>query len=695
MLLQKFTRRQALAVVTGAPIAVAASNKNNRANNPTPAGILFSDPQIKPSSTTGQQQAGAYLLFFLTGTLTPANVYADGLLTTPLSQTPGSSQFSCTADSAGRFNPIYLDPAVIYRVQFFNSVGVKLDDTDPYISGGLASISAETIGKFIYPKTAAEISLSVTPTNFQYPADPCIDPRRYGADPTGVSDSTTAVQTALNVAYTANGCVSIGNACNFLVGPLSVTITGAANRGIRILGSSLVGSALTAKSSICGALLTFTTSNPATTLVESFVILEHFSVYSGAPVMGQHGISIQGVGSWQLSNVRVSGFDHGLSVVSSLVGIVNDGSQFLDNNTGVSISLSGSTNTTNLIRIQDCRINLNALWGIDYNGGSELQLRGNDIEANGTSQTITFATSPAGGGSTTMPNLSAVWAHETHIYAINLSTGQVVYCLLTNGSAAVGAANVGATGSPTTAATTGYGGGVVIRAGISPDLEEGNVRFDSNWLEANNGHGIYIEAPSVGLNNFEIRGGQIISTQNGAAINCQGTNFLSVSDVTCASAADTFYFTSGVNLLLLKNAAAQILLDSSVYPTYINVQTGAGYQRAGRATSATLTLTGCTTRPNVNATFIQQGDRITCYIPDFTATSNANACTITGIPAALAPSLTHFFSLVVEDIGVDNNQIGVIAGDGTTLTLYKDGSQTGFTTSGSKGVRGQELTWHL
>ena len=474
------------AVVTGAPIAVAASNKNNRANNPTPAGILFSDPQIKPSSTTGQQRAGAYLLFFLTGTLTPANVYADGLLTTPLSQTPGSSQFSCTADSAGRFNPIYLDPAVIYRVQFFNSVGVKLDDTDPYISGGLASISAETIGKFIYPKTAAEISLSVTPTNFQYPADPCIDPRRYGADPTGVSDSTTAVQTALNVAYTANGCVSIGNACNFLVGPLSVTITGAANRGIRILGSSLVGSALTAKSSICGALLTFTTSNPATTLVESFVILEHFSVYSGAPVMGQHGISIQGVGSWQLSNVRVSGFDHGLSVVSSLVGIVNDGSQFLDNNTGVSISLSGSTNTTNLIRIQDCRINLNALWGIDYNGGSELQLRGNDIEANGTSQTITFATSPGGGGSTTMPNLSAVWAHETHIYAINLSTGQVVYCLLTNGSAAVGAANVGATGSPTTAATTGYGGGVVIRAGISPDLEEGNVRFDSNWLEANN-----------------------------------------------------------------------------------------------------------------------------------------------------------------------------------------------------------------
>lgn len=99
----------------------------------SPTGVLFVDPQAKPLSTVGQFQAAAYLLFYLTGTTTPANVYADGLLATPLSQVPGTSQPSCTADSAGRFNPIYLNPATLYRVQMYTALGVKIEDTDPYV----------------------------------------------------------------------------------------------------------------------------------------------------------------------------------------------------------------------------------------------------------------------------------------------------------------------------------------------------------------------------------------------------------------------------------------------------------------------------------------------------------------------------------------------------------------------------------
>ena len=99
-----------------------------------PTGILFSDPQTKPLSTTGQFQAGCYWLFYLTGTTTPANVYADGNLTTPLSQTPGASQPSCTADSAGRFNQIYLEFGNdLPSLQLYNSLGVKLEDTDPFV----------------------------------------------------------------------------------------------------------------------------------------------------------------------------------------------------------------------------------------------------------------------------------------------------------------------------------------------------------------------------------------------------------------------------------------------------------------------------------------------------------------------------------------------------------------------------------
>lgn len=99
----------------------------------SPTGILFYDPRAKPLSTNGQFQPGCYLLFYGTGTTTLANVYADGGLTTPLSQTPGTSPPSCTAASDGRFVPIYLDPSVIYRVQLYTSVGILLSDTDPYV----------------------------------------------------------------------------------------------------------------------------------------------------------------------------------------------------------------------------------------------------------------------------------------------------------------------------------------------------------------------------------------------------------------------------------------------------------------------------------------------------------------------------------------------------------------------------------
>lgn len=122
----------------------------------TPIGILFSDPQVKPLSTVGQPQAGAYLNFYLTGTLTPANVYADGGLTTPLNQ-------PVTADSAGRFVPIYLNPVTFYRVQLYNAGGSKLEDTDPYVVPGMGS----------------QVNILA-----------------YGADPSGTFDSTAAFQVA-------------------------------------------------------------------------------------------------------------------------------------------------------------------------------------------------------------------------------------------------------------------------------------------------------------------------------------------------------------------------------------------------------------------------------------------------------------------------------------------------------------------
>jgi len=77
----------------------------------------------------GPRWANSYYLFFLSGTSTPANVYQNGTLTTAFSPTGQVS-----SDAYGRFPAIYLDPSVIYRVQFFNSLGAQQWQSDPYTS---------------------------------------------------------------------------------------------------------------------------------------------------------------------------------------------------------------------------------------------------------------------------------------------------------------------------------------------------------------------------------------------------------------------------------------------------------------------------------------------------------------------------------------------------------------------------------
>jgi hypothetical protein len=59
------------------------------------------------------------------------------------------------------------------------------------------SATAQTGSAPFYPQSAAESSAGATPTNFNYPPGNVL---RYGADPTGAADSTTAIQSALNVA---------------------------------------------------------------------------------------------------------------------------------------------------------------------------------------------------------------------------------------------------------------------------------------------------------------------------------------------------------------------------------------------------------------------------------------------------------------------------------------------------------------
>jgi hypothetical protein len=90
----------------------------------------------------GKKFANSYYLFFLAGTSTPANVYQNGTLTTPFSPTG-----RVTADGFGRFAAIYLDPSVIYRVQFFNAANVQQWQVDPYVSQ-LSTVGTSSLRAF-------------------------------------------------------------------------------------------------------------------------------------------------------------------------------------------------------------------------------------------------------------------------------------------------------------------------------------------------------------------------------------------------------------------------------------------------------------------------------------------------------------------------------------------------------------------
>ena len=211
----------------------------------TPSGIIFTDPQAKPLSTTGQPQAGAYLLFFLTGTLTPAPVYADGFLATPLSQVPGAAQPSCTADSAGRFNVIYMNPVITYRVQLFNAGGSKLEDVDPYIPPGVGN--AATLGEILFPQTPQEAAALVTPATYSYDSWRGDDVRRFGMVSDGVTDNTAALAEANSVGvslyfgpgnyiFASNVTISVP-----IIMDYGAVLIPAANKTVTINGSIVAG----------------------------------------------------------------------------------------------------------------------------------------------------------------------------------------------------------------------------------------------------------------------------------------------------------------------------------------------------------------------------------------------------------------------------------------------------------------------
>ena len=156
-------------------------------------GFLYLDPRLRSVDSTGAVQPGMTKTFYLTGTTTPATVYGDVGLTTPIGST-------ITADASGRFVPIYMNPAHSYRVITKTNTGVTLSDDDP--GAGPAPIDPTTVGPALWPKTAAELAGGIAIASYSYPPG---DVKRYGAVGDGTTDDTVALQQAIDFVSAQGG----------------------------------------------------------------------------------------------------------------------------------------------------------------------------------------------------------------------------------------------------------------------------------------------------------------------------------------------------------------------------------------------------------------------------------------------------------------------------------------------------------
>lgn len=661
---------------------------------------------------------------FVAGTNTPQATYVDSTQTTPNAN-------PIVLNFRGECN-LWLDPTKAYKFVLKDAFGIliwtidniTIGNANPsfsiiptvdnlftlgsptfsfanlYLGANHAPVLGASGNVGYYVRTAAESALSVTPTDFSYPADPYIDPRRYGADPTGATDSTTAVQTALNIALQASGALWIGNNCTYLTSALSLTLTG--TKSIRILGSSTLGSKLQAAAGLATPLLTLKSSTPATVLVGAYAQLESFTLQGPVAgiASGCHGLSAQGLSRFQVSALRVAVFDRGLDIQNCLTLLIDRQTEISLNNTGIKSTLVGTIFTANLWRIHDCQIGLNNLYGIDYNQGTSLYVSQCDMENNGTSATFTSA--PLIGA--TSGTLSAPWPLTTGAYACYFPDGETRSITLTKGATTAtwtGGLSAGQTqawlGTPT--------GAINIGPLCSPDFLDGDIVLERNWFEGNfGGWCVNHQAQTNGNHQrLKVASCEFISTANGQCLFVGGAQLLHLSDLDAEAGGanpDTFNLTAAT--AFLSNIFISSLVDSGItIPWYVNVATATLSTRLtnGRYDTFTGTLTGFATPPTASIQVVQQGLEITLCLPDFTGTpSNSTGCSIMGIPAKYqinVPGGLKFLPVIVENNSVDNIQMGSMTNGSGTLTLYQGGSAAGFTAAGSKGVRKQDVKYRL
>lgn len=112
----------------------------------------------------------------------------------------------------------------------------------------------------------------------------------------------------------------------------------------------------------------------------------------------------------------------------------------------------------------------------------------------------------------------------------------------------------------------------------------------------------------------------------------------------------------------------------------------------------TATFTGVTATVTGSVKYVTDGSRVTLDFPFLTGTSNATGRTITGVPTALQPVSTKVFPALTVDNGANSVWgVATLTGGGGTITLAPSAvnSASNWTNSGATSVSAMELTYTL
>ena len=230
----------------------------------------------------------------------------------------------------------------------------------------------------------------------------------------------------------------------------------------------------------------------------------------------------------------------------------------------------------------------------------------------------------------------------------------------------------------------------IIRNTCDDETGYAQFVFEDCDYEQNQGRGLQVEAMSSGFD-LEIRGGSFLThaTANDD-IYIAGARRVRIAGFRSLSATSVWNITA--DQLHLDSTKVTTLTDAGVtYPTYTNAEANGTTYLNGLSSSFTGTLTQVTGTVTGTIKYIKQGDLVTLTLDAnlVGASPNANAPTITGMPALLIPSASRTLLGICQDASTEKASSITVANTG--VINLANGFSSVFTAAGNKGASAQIL----